>query len=57
MFVYKLQVFMDWNPIAMTARGGDIRTDYIGRQCPDALGMWRAAVDEGVCEGVCGGLF
>ena len=23
----ELQVFMDWNPVAMTTRGGDKRTD------------------------------
>ena len=37
--LYELQVFMDWNPVAMTTRGGDKRTDWIGRQCLDALGM------------------
>ena len=25
----------------MTKRGGDTRTDWIGRQCLDALDMWR----------------
>ena len=25
--LYELQVFMDWNPVAMTTRGGDKRTD------------------------------
>ena len=25
--LYELQVFMDWNPVAMTTRGGDERTD------------------------------
>ena len=25
--LYELQVFMDWNPVAMTTRGGEIRTD------------------------------
>ena len=25
--LYKLQVFMDWNTVAMTMRGGDKRTD------------------------------
>ena len=30
---------MDWNPVAMTMRGGDTRTDQIARQCLDALGM------------------
>ena len=37
--LYELVVFMDWNPVATTTRGGDIRTDQIGRQCLDALGM------------------
>ena len=37
--LYELQVFMDWNPVAMTARGGDKRTDQIGRQSLDVLGM------------------
>ena len=37
--LYELQVFMDWNPVAMTTRGGDKRTDKIGRQYPHALGM------------------
>ena len=23
--------FMDWNPVEMTRKGGDIRTDKIGR--------------------------
>ena len=25
--LYKLEVFIDWNTVAMTARGGDKRTD------------------------------
>ena len=25
--LYELVVFMDWNPVATTTRGGDIRTD------------------------------
>ena len=25
--LYELQVFLDWNPVAMTTRGGDKRTD------------------------------
>ena len=28
-----------WLWVPMTRRGGDIRTDQIGRQCVDALGM------------------
>ena len=37
--LYKLQLFMDWNLVPMTKRGADKQTDYIGRQCLDALGM------------------
>ena len=28
--LYELQVFMDWNPVVMTTRGGEKRTDWIG---------------------------
>ena len=37
--LYKLEVFIDWNTVAMTARGGDKRTDQIGTKSLDALGM------------------
>ena len=30
---------MDWNPVPMPRKGGDIQSDQIGRQRLDALGM------------------
>ena len=34
-----MQVNLLRNTVRITKRGGDIRTDYIGRQCRDGLGM------------------
>ena len=33
------EVFIDWNPVEMTKKCGDIRIRKIGRQCLDVLGM------------------
>ena len=43
--VYK-SVFMgsNSNPVAMTRRYTDMRTNYVDRQCVDALGMWRGYI-------------
>ena len=37
--LYELQVFLDWNSVAVTTRDGDKRTDQIDRQYLDALGI------------------
>ena len=34
-----MQVNLLRNTVRITKRGGDIQTDYIGRQCRDGLGM------------------
>ena len=34
-----MQVNLNLNTAKMTKRGGDMRTDQIGKQCPDGLGM------------------